>query len=235
MSQSDWKNDLTDFFDDVQIIEKCQEQALKDFDQLCEFFEDFGNTLVLGDLELMEFDSLVLHRHLLQLLSNVFLSGSSQFTPFDKMALIVVPVFAADEDDPIIASRNGFRDPHDIERTQAPNRDDSHKGTALNAVLSYQIHGRKSIVLTEKCRDSWFLFPFLRNIDGFHHGGDDFDRIVFKGDNSFRTGPHTDSTATTPRGAQQRRPLLILIQNSKRTFLRAAFALGTSLQKEIGI
>ena len=40
MSQSDWKNDLTDFFDDVQIIEKCQEQALKDFDQLCEFIAE---------------------------------------------------------------------------------------------------------------------------------------------------------------------------------------------------
>lgn len=40
MSHSDWKNDLTDFFEDVQIIEKCKEQTLKDFDQLCEFIAE---------------------------------------------------------------------------------------------------------------------------------------------------------------------------------------------------
>ena len=37
MNDPDWKEDLTDFFGDLQIIEKCKSQALDDFEQLCEF------------------------------------------------------------------------------------------------------------------------------------------------------------------------------------------------------
>ncbi len=40
MTHSDWKNDLTDFFEDIQIIEKCKGQTVKDFDQLCEFIAE---------------------------------------------------------------------------------------------------------------------------------------------------------------------------------------------------
>lgn len=40
MTHSDWKEDLADFFGDLQIIEKCKKQALDDFEQLCEFIAE---------------------------------------------------------------------------------------------------------------------------------------------------------------------------------------------------
>ena len=40
MSNPDWEDDLADFFDDIQIIEKCKKQTLDDFEQLCEFIAE---------------------------------------------------------------------------------------------------------------------------------------------------------------------------------------------------
>ena len=40
MSNSDWKSELTDFFEDIQIIERCKKQTLEDFEQLCEFIAE---------------------------------------------------------------------------------------------------------------------------------------------------------------------------------------------------
>lgn len=40
MNNSDWKDKLASFFEDIKIIEKCKEQTLKDFDQFCEFIAE---------------------------------------------------------------------------------------------------------------------------------------------------------------------------------------------------
>lgn len=40
MNNSDWKDKLASFFEDIRIIEKCKEQTLKDFDQFCEFIAE---------------------------------------------------------------------------------------------------------------------------------------------------------------------------------------------------
>lgn len=40
MSNPGWEDDLADFFDDIQIIEKCKKQTLDNFEQLCEFIAE---------------------------------------------------------------------------------------------------------------------------------------------------------------------------------------------------
>ena len=40
MNNSDWKDKLARFFEDVRILENCKEQTLKDFDQFCEFIAE---------------------------------------------------------------------------------------------------------------------------------------------------------------------------------------------------
>ncbi len=51
MSDSDWKEDLADFFGDLQIIEKCKSQALDDFEQLCEFIAEPAFENVMEELK----------------------------------------------------------------------------------------------------------------------------------------------------------------------------------------
>jgi hypothetical protein len=40
MNNSEWKDRLASFFEDLRIIEICKEQTLKDFDQFCEFIAE---------------------------------------------------------------------------------------------------------------------------------------------------------------------------------------------------
>ena len=37
MKEPAWKKDLSSFFEDVEVIAQCQQEALNDFDQFCEF------------------------------------------------------------------------------------------------------------------------------------------------------------------------------------------------------
>ena len=40
MKDSNWKESLANFFEDIKIIESCQRQTLEDFDQFCEFIAE---------------------------------------------------------------------------------------------------------------------------------------------------------------------------------------------------
>ncbi|MFQ6108516.1 MAG: hypothetical protein ACE5L7_03065 [Candidatus Aminicenantales bacterium] len=40
MKDSNWKESLVNFFEDIKIIESCQRQTLEDFDQFCEFIAE---------------------------------------------------------------------------------------------------------------------------------------------------------------------------------------------------
>ena len=40
MKEPAWKKILSDFFEDIEIISKCQQQTLNDFDQFCEFIAE---------------------------------------------------------------------------------------------------------------------------------------------------------------------------------------------------
>ncbi len=40
MKEPAWKKVLSDFFEDIEVISKCQQETLNDFDQFCEFIAE---------------------------------------------------------------------------------------------------------------------------------------------------------------------------------------------------
>ena len=131
----------------LESFKRLKAEGLTDlFNEIVELLEDLRNLVVFVDLDLMELYPLHVHGHLLQLLSGVLLPNGGQLTPLDEVALVVVAVFAAHEDDAVEPGGNRLCDPDRIHRSQAPHGNDPSPGASFQAILPQEIHGRNRIV-----------------------------------------------------------------------------------------
>ena len=154
------------------------------------------------------------------------------------MTLIVVPVLTTQKKDSVHTLGQGILDPDHIHGPQAPDRNKTHIRRISQPIQTGDVKGRIGIIFTNQSQNPqrrFVVIIFRGNADGFYHGTHTVDTVVGKVNDPLGAGSHAGSTSPTARRIGFGCSFFIIVQGPEGALLRAALALGTSLEKEIRI
>src|SRR5512143_1581832 len=154
------------------------------------------------------------------------------FRTAHEVALVVVALLAAHQDDAVVTAVERVGDPDGVDRTEAAHRDDTGEGTVLLLGHAGHVERRVGVVFAGEHQDTRLLGELIRNIDRLELLADGFHRVVLEGDDAYRAGAHA-GTATAAAGlVVLRKALLVFVDGAERTLHGTAFALGTAFTAE---
>ena len=152
------------------------------------------------------------------------------------MTLIVVTIFAAQQEHTVHTLGQGIFDPDDIDRSQTSNRNEANIRRIFEPVQCRDIQSRIGVVLadqTQNAQGRLIIIVFRRHADGLDHGSDAVDAVVDKINDSLGTASHASTTAAAAGRVGLGSALGIVVNGPEGTFLGAAFALGAALEEKV--